>query len=366
MISRRQFGYTGLLGLGVEAGFGQKAAILGAVPAGTVWLNANENPEGPPEASRQAIVQAVAEAGRYSHRVFPALHAALAKSVGVEPEQVIPGAGSTEILHCALDAFTTARRPLITAWPTWEMTRDVTLAAGKPVVQVPLLKDWSADVERMIAEANKAGGGVIHLGNPNNPTSSVTAGKAVRWLAENLPANTVLLLDEAYVDFTDPESGVSGMSLVREEKNVVVTRTFSKLYGMAGLRVGFGCAPAGLIQKMQPFRNNVISVVSARAAMAAVELGAAFVAERRARRVAVRQAFCGWLEGMGIPYIPPQANFVLMHLQRDVSEVIPRMLEYGVVTGRRFEGVPDWLRLTMGTAEEMEKSQRALMRVLLV
>jgi len=152
-------------------------------------LNANENPDGPPDEVKQALSGAIAEAGRYNHRVFPSLNAALAKSVGLEPDQIIPGAGSTEVLHCALDAFTSAAHPLITAWPTWEMAQELTEAAGRVVVKVPLMKDWSADVERMCAEAKKAGGGVIHFGNPNNPTSSITAKSPTRWLAENLPAS---------------------------------------------------------------------------------------------------------------------------------------------------------------------------------
>src|SRR5260370_27886585 len=156
MISRRQLGYAALCGLTPEVAFSQHAAVQGEVPPGTVWLNANENPDGPPEAARHALFRAVAEAGRYNHRVFPSLDVALARSAGVETEQVMFGAGSTEVLHCALQAFTSNTSPLITAWPTWEMTRDVTLAAGKPVVQVPLTNTWSVDVERMAAEARKS------------------------------------------------------------------------------------------------------------------------------------------------------------------------------------------------------------------
>jgi histidinol-phosphate aminotransferase len=364
MITRRAFECGALLGLLPEIAFSQHAAVQGEVPPGTVWLNANENPDGPPEQSTDAIVHAIAEAGRYNHRVFPALHAALARSAGVETDQVMPGAGSTEVLHCALDAFTSATRPLITAWPTWEMTQDVTAAAGKPVIKVPLTKSWSADVERMADEARKSGG-VIHLGNPNNPTSSITPGQQVRWLADHLPPNTVLLIDEAYIQFTDPAEEISGMNLVREGKNVVVTHTFSKLYGMAGVRVGFGCAPAALLQKMQPFRNNVISILGARAAMAAAELGESFVDGRRTRQNRIRDQFCGWLDGCGVEYIPPRANFVLIHLGRDVREIIPRFLAEGVATGRRFEAMSDWLRVAVGTEAEMEKFKTAFRKIVL-
>jgi len=364
MISRRQFGYAALCGLAPELAFAQHAAVQGEVPPGTVWLNANENPDGPPDEVKQALSAAIAEAGRYNHRVFPSLNAALAKSAGVQPDQIIPGAGSTEVLHCALDAFTSAAHPLITAWPTWEMTQDLTEAAGRSVVRVPLMKDWSADVEHMCAEAKKAGGGVIHFGNPNNPTSSITAKSQTRWLAENLPTNTVLLIDEAYIQFADPSKIESGVNLVREGRNVIATRTFSKLYGMAGVRVGFGCAPAELVRRMQPFRNNVISILGARAAIAAVELGDSFVEERRMRRNRIRAEFCSWLDERGFRFIPPQGNFVLIDIQRDVKDAIPRMLAEGVVVGRRFAAVSGWMRVTMGTQQEMEKFKVAFKKVL--
>ena len=207
MISRRQFGTLSLAAAAPEIAFAQHAAVQGAVPVDTVWLNANENPEGPPPEAKEAISRAISEAGRYNHRAFPALHEMLAHLAGVETGQVMPGAGSTEVLHCALDAFTSSGRPLITAWPTWEMARDLVEAAGRRVVKVQLTKQWSADVERMAHEARQAGGGVIHLGNPNNPTSSVTPKGELRWLAEHLPPATVLLVDEAYIQFANPACG---------------------------------------------------------------------------------------------------------------------------------------------------------------
>ena len=156
----------------------------------------------------------------------------------------------------------------------------------------------------------------------------------------------------------------SALNYVREGRNVVVTRTFSKLYGMAGVRVGFGCAPASLIKRMQPFRNNVISILGARAAMGAVQLGEGFVAERRARRNRIRAQVCSWLDERGFPYIPPQGNFVLIDIRRDIADVIPRMLAEGVAVGRRFDTLDRWMRVAMGTQREMEKFQAAFQKVM--
>jgi histidinol-phosphate aminotransferase len=361
MMSRRRFGALSLAA--PEIAFAQHAAVQGAVPADTVWLNANENPEGPPAEAKEAISRAIGEAGRYNHRAFPALHEALAHLAGVKTEQVMPGAGSTEVLHCALDAFTSASKPLITAWPTWEMARDVVEAAGRRVIKVPLSKQWSADVERMAHEAKQAGGGVIHLGNPNNPTSSVTPKSESRWLAEHLPPSTVLLVDEAYIQFANPAEVETAVAYVREGRSVIATRTFSKLYGMAGVRVGYGCGPAELLKQMQPFRNNVISILGARAAMAAAQLGEEFVRARRAARNRIRAELCGWLERKGFRFIPPQANFVLIDIQRSMQEIIPRMLAEGVAVGRRFDSLDTWMRVAIGAEMEMEKFRMAFQKV---
>jgi histidinol-phosphate/aromatic aminotransferase/cobyric acid decarboxylase-like protein len=307
MMSRRQFGALSLAATVPEIAFAQHAAVPGAVPVDTVWLNANENPEGPPLEAKEAISRAIGEAGRYNHRAFP--------------------------------------------------------TAGRQVVKVQLTKQFSADVERMAHEARKAGGGVIHLGNPNNPTSSVTPKTELRWLAEHLPPATVLLVDEAYIQFANPAEVESAVAYVREGRNVIATRTFSKLYGMAGVRVGFGCGPTDLLKQMQPFRNNVISILGARAAMAAAQLGEEFVRARRAVRNRVRAELCGWLDRKELRYIPPQGNFVLIDIQRNVQEIIPRMLAEGVAVGRRFDSLDTWMRVAMGTDVEMEKFRMAFQKV---
>jgi histidinol-phosphate aminotransferase len=363
MMSRRRFGALSLAVAAPEIAFAQHAAVQGAVPADTVWLNANENPDGPAAEAKEAISRAISEAGRYNHRAFPALHEALAHLAVIETDQVMPGAGSTEVLHCALDAFTSASKPLITTWPTWEMARDVVEAAGRRVVKVQLTKQWSADVERMAYEAKQAGGGVIHLGNPNNPTSSVTPKSELRWLAEHLPPSTVLLVDEAYIQFANPIEVESAATYVREGRSVIATRTFSKLYGMAGVRVGFGCGRSDLLKQMQPFRNNVISILGARAAMAAVQLGDEFVRTRRAARNRPRAELCDWLDRKGLRYIPPQANFVLIDIRRNVQDIIPKMLVEGVAVGRRFDSLDTWMRVAIGTEMEMAKFRAVFQKV---
>ena len=173
----------------------------------------------------------------------------------------------------------------------------------------------------------------------------------------------VLLVDEAYIQFANPAEVESAVAYVKEGRGVIATRTFSKLYGMAGVRLGFGCGPAELLKQMQPFRNNVISILGARAAMAAAQLGEDLVKTRRAARNRGRAELCAWLDRRGFAYIPPQANFVLIDIRRSVQEIIPRMLNEGVAVGRRFDSLDTWMRVAIGTETEMEKFRMTFQKV---
>jgi histidinol-phosphate/aromatic aminotransferase/cobyric acid decarboxylase-like protein len=247
--------------------------------------------------------------------------------------------------------------------PTFEAPEYVTRAHGRPVIHVPLKPDYSADVRRMVDEAAKAGGGLIYVCNPNNPTSSITRKGDIDWLAANLPPESVALIDEAYIHFSDSPDLASAIPYVRQGKDVVVARTFSKIYGMAGLRVGFACAKPEFIQRMEPFRDSVISIVSARAARAAVEEGSALISGRRARTAALRGALCSWLRENGFRYIEPHANFLMIDVRKDVRQVLPGFFRKGVAPGRPFPALSNMLRVTLGTEAEMEKFRRVFLDV---
>ncbi len=367
MLTRRSFsrrlGFAGAVSLWTEAALAQRALVRGHFPPGTVWLNANENPDGPGAAAIEAMNKVVPHSWRYHYQEFGEFYARVARSEGLQAEQVLVGAGSTEILHAAIDVFTSPDRPLITLHPTFEMPEAVTRALGRPVLKVPLSPRHAADVKRMAEEAEKARGGLLYLCNPNNPTSTITRKNDLRWLVANLPPNTVLLVDEAYIHFSDDPELESALGFVRDGKDVIVVRTFSKIYGMAGLRVGFGCAKPEFIERMTPFRDNVVSVVSARAVAAALEEGGQFVSGRRARTRRIRGALCDWLREREIGYIEPNANFIMIDVRRDVRQVIPEMVRRGVAPGRPFPPLDTMLRVTIGTAEDMEKFKQVFMEV---
>jgi histidinol-phosphate aminotransferase len=359
MLTRR--GFASMIAAGLtEAAFAQRAAVPGAAPADTVWLNGNEFPEGPPKESIEVMARAIHESNRYHYQEFPAFYSSLAESQGLNADQILVGAGSSEILHAAVDAFTSPTLPLITPWPTYEAAPELAEFEGHRVIKTPLNAAHAFDVHRLAAEAEKAGGGLIYLCNPNNPTSTITTHDEVGWLVANLPKNTNLLVDEAYLHYATSPQVVSALPFVKEGKNVIVTRTFSKIYAMAGLRVGYAAAKPDLIARMAPYRNNVISFVSARAVLAALDLGPKFIEERRAKIDHTRTELCSWLETKGIRYIKPQANFVMIETGRKASEMQGLMLAKGVAIGRPFPALNTMIRVSIGTDAEMAKFRRVL------
>jgi histidinol-phosphate aminotransferase len=363
MFTRRAF--AGMIAAGLsEAAFAQRAAVPGIAPPDTVWINGNEFPEGPPQASIEAMAQVIGSSNRYHYQEFAAFYAALAASQGLDADQILVGAGSSEILHAAVETFTSATLPLITPQPTYEAVPELAKHKGVPLIETPLTFKMAADVHRLAAEADKARGGLIYLCNPNNPTSAVTSSDDIAWLVANLPPNTYVLVDEAYLHYATSPEASSAFQYVKEGKNVIVARTFSKIYGMAGLRVGYAAAPAELIQRMTPFRNNVVSIVSVRAVLAALQLGPKLLEERKAKIVHTRDELCAWLTGRKTGFIPPQANFVMIETGRDAKQMQVAMLAKGVAIGRPFPALNHMIRVSIGTDAEMAKFRQVFAEVM--
>jgi histidinol-phosphate/aromatic aminotransferase/cobyric acid decarboxylase-like protein len=267
------------------------------------------------------------------------------------------------MLHAAVDAFAAPDRPLIVMHPTFEGPAEVARGLGRPVIQVPLAQNYGADVRKLAEEAGKAHGGLVYMCNPNNPTSAVTPKGDVAWLVQNLPADTVLLIDEAYIHFGESPELETALPYVRQGKSVVVARTFSKIYGMAGLRAGFVCARPDLIERMRPFRNNVLSIVAMRAVLAALAESHTLVPERRATNARIRRDLCAWLRERDLAYIEPQANFVMIDVGRSAREFIGKMPRMGVAVGRPFPPLENMLRVTIGADQDMQRFREVFWRV---
>jgi len=330
----------------------------------TIWLDANEYPDGPPPSAVAAIVRSAAATGRYHFDEFGAFNEAIARSEQMRPDQILFGVGSGEIIDAAICAFTSHSRPMITAIPTYDVATDFAQSLGRKVVQLPMTEQWTFPVRELAEQAYRYKGGLIYICNPNNPTSSLTPQNDIDWLASNLPPNTTLLVDEAYIHFVEPTNVESAIKHVRHGRNVVVTRTFSKIYGMAGARVGFGCAKPDLVLAMQPFRDNVVPILGLRAATAALADRTTLILDRRANIARIRHDFCDWLEQKHIAYIKPQANFVLIDIERDVKTFSYEMFRRGVAVGRPFPSFDHMLRVTFGTDREMAKFRQVFEQVI--
>lgn len=349
--------------------FGESLVAANPAQAGTagkattVWLDSNENPAGPPASAIDAMVRGAPASWRYHFDEFDTFTQAIAQSERVTAQQVMFGVGSSEVIASAICAFATTSKPMITASPTYDIIVALTRSLGRPVIEVPLTPQWGYPVKELAAAAKQAGGGLIYLCNPNNPTGSLTSNADIHWLASNLPPDTVLFVDEAYLEFADPTLAESAIKYVREDKNVVIARTFSKIYGMAGVRSGFGCARADLIAAMNPFMDNVIPFVAVRASVAALQEKDRLIPERRKANARIRDQLCAWLDQRKVRYIPTHTNFVMIDVKRDVREFGTQMLRQGVAVGRPFPPLTNMLRVTLGNDENMQRFREAFSKV---
>jgi histidinol-phosphate aminotransferase len=365
MLTRRTFAASlAAARLFPEMAYAQRAAVSGAaLPKDMVWLNANENPAGPPAASLAAMRDALPSSGRYHYQEFGEIYATIARSEDLTPQQVVAGCGSTEVLHTAVEAFTSATKPLISVTPAYEMPIELARELGHPVVLVKLREDYTADVKKLAEEAVKAKGGLIYVCNPNNPTAAMVKSGEIDWLVANLPPNTTLLVDEAYIHFSESPDMNTAIPYVRQGKDVIVTRTFSKIYGMAGLRVGFAAARPEFIRRLKPLQINVIPYLSARAVVAALGDKENVLRERRTSLVKTRSELCGWLKERGVKYIEPHANFMMIDCGRNARELITKMPPLGVAPGRPFPPLDNMMRVTIVTDAEMAKFRDVFWKV---
>src|SRR6266545_5011279 len=350
-LSRRAFAQ--ILGAGAAAAALPVPRLFAVPPMkpGLVRLNANENPYGPSAAAIAAMRDAFSAASRYPDDEAEQLTADVAKLHGLSAEEVILGDGSSEILKLVAAAYTSPSRSVVIADPTFEAIVHYAKAAGADVVKVPLNAAYGHDLGKMAP----AGAGVVYVCNPNNPTGSITPKSALRSFLDSVPATTMVLVDEAYHHYAASDDYESVAPLVKSKPNLIVARTFSKIYGMAGLRAGYALANRDVIKKLDAQKSwdtmNVMALVAARASLA----DSGFVAEGRRRNHATRATVVQQLGAMGYKVIPSETNFVMIDIRRDVKPVIAGMRTHGVRVGRLFPALPHHLRVTVGTPEEMQR-----------
>jgi len=326
-----------------------------------IHIDANENPLGPSEAARKAMIDIVPRGGRYLFPMEMDLTETFAKMEGLDPECVMAFAGSSDPLHYTVLAFASKDRPLVIADPGYEAPIWAANAIGAPVIKVPLADpkgEAKHDVRAMLAAATNPG--VIYVCNPNNPTGTCTPRKDIEYLVGNAPKDTLILIDEAYIHLCEqPQS----LDFVKEGKNVIVLRTFSKLYGMAGIRMGFAIGRKDLVEKYRYFGDHPLPITAMAAAKASLE-DKNLVPTRRKIIGDVRTETLAWLKGQGYAATPSESNCFMVDVRRPGTQVMAAMAAKEIYIGRMWPVWPTQVRITVGTRDEMLAFRKAFTEVM--
>lgn len=328
-------------------------------------LGANENSAGLGPAARAAFADAVTEANRYPGRAAGDLEAALVALHRIDEASLLLTPGSGELLRAATLAFTGPSRPLVTAAPTFEAPARTAWRSGAETRAVPVTPDGRLDLDAMLAKAS--GAGLVYLCNPNNPTGGTVPAAAVTDFVARLGAvapDAHVLLDEAYHDYADEAGYATAVPLAMSDPRVLVTRTFSKVFGMAGLRVGYAVAQPVTLRALASHTSDGTSSGASLATAVAALGDTAHVAAERERNRAMRQFTRHRFEAAGFRVLPSAANFLMIDIRRDAGAFGSACRQHGIAVARPFPPLSTHLRLTIGTKAEMEEAVPALLQLL--
>jgi histidinol-phosphate aminotransferase len=326
------------------------AAAPPPAKADKVRLNYNESPYGPAAAAREAMQRGIATSGLYPYGHMYALAAQFAQQQGIGEDQVAVFAGSMAALRYAVLAFTGETRGLVMATPSYEVPRQAAESNKAPVKEVGLNADHAHDIPAMLAADLQAG--MLYLCNPNNPTGTLTPTDAIRQALANKPKGSVLVVDEAYIDFSDAPSVVSW---VKDHDDLLVLRTFSKIYGMAGARIGLAIGHPTLLERLAVFGGDNVpatsSLLGARASLDDVKL----LGQRKALNAQLRDETITWLKARGFTCTVSRANCFMIDVKQPAEQVIDKLAAHGVLIGRVWKNWPQWVRVTVGNKQDMAR-----------
>ena len=365
MLTRRSFFRTAGIGAAaVAAAPGFASELLAWAepprvpqPGGLILLNSNENPYGP-FPSVLAMGNPFQGVNRYPDHHSDVLTEKLAGLHKVDPSQVVTGCGSTEILRICANAFTGPGRKLITATPTFEAIGHYAKVIGTEITRVPLASNYSHDLGAMLRAAGPDTG-LVYICNPNNPTGNLTPRGDIEDFIGKLPRNTYVLLDEAYHDFVPatPEYA-SFLDHPMHDRRVIVARTFSKIYGLAGMRMGYGIAEKETAQQMQQHRlQDSLNIFVMRAALTALDDPAGH-RQAQQRNAADRDEFLRQAATRNLKTIPSATNFIMVNSNRPVQAVIDHFRRNNIAIGRPFPPLDTYARVSLGKPEEMKEFWR--------
>src|SRR5882724_9966083 len=351
---------SGILGESFFAASARTASLPhGPFPKDAVIIDATENPLGPCSVAREAIAEITGDSGRYSFWLTEDLGKRFAQQQGLKPEYVRAFPGSGEALHFSVLAFTSTSRSYVTADPGYEAGMHAAKISGARMVKTPLSSSFAHDVKAMLGAAPDAG--LFYVCTPNNPTGTLTPHADIEYLVEHKPKGSMVLVDEAYIHFSD---AITALDLVKADKDVVVLRTFSKIYGMAGLRCGLVIGRPDLVSKISSFSGwNSLPVTAVAAALTSLD-DATVVPERKRINAAVRGETFAWLDSKGYRYVSSVSNCFMLDAKRPAKEIIDAMAARNVFIGRAWPAWPTHVRITVGTKSEMDRFQTAYQEVM--
>jgi histidinol-phosphate/aromatic aminotransferase/cobyric acid decarboxylase-like protein len=339
-----------------ESALAQLSQVKGA-PPDAVMINANENPLGPCAEAAEAIHNVVGKGGRYMYGEADSLAEILAEQEGLKANYVQAFAGSSAPLHQAVLAFASPSKPFVMGNPGYEAGEKAAQFIGAKVVKVPLTKDYRHDVKAMAGVANA---GLIYVSSPNNPTGTLTPKEEIEWLVANKSDGSVVMIDEAYTHIAGTPFN---SDLVAADKDVIILRTFSKIYGMAGLRAGAALARPDLLEKIAPYSAGgmpVAAMVGAQASLKAKNV----VPQRRKIIQDVREDVLAFLDKHRFSYVPSVSNKFMVDVKRPGNDVVLALRKEKVYIGRVWEIWPTHVRVSVGTPEEMSKFKTAFLKVM--
>ncbi len=331
-----------------------------AMPPDAVRIGSNENPLGPCMEACEAIAKIAKHGGRYSpFNEQGDFIKAVSDVEGVKPNFIAPYAGSSDPLHRSVLAFTSPTKGLVMSDPGYESGAGTAKFVGVKITRVPLVKGtYAHDVKAMLAADPTAG--VYYICNPNNPTGTITKREDIEWLIANKNKDSIVLLDEAYIHFSEE---MPCSDLAAKEKDVVVLRTFSKAFGMAGIRCGMAMGRPDLLAKLRPYGAGMLPITGLVAGTASYK-AKALVAERRAINMTIREDVFGFLEKKNLKYIPSVSNKFMMEAGRPGAELTRALAQEKVFIGRTWPVWPTMVRVSIGTQPEMDKFKEALSKVM--
>jgi histidinol-phosphate aminotransferase len=315
----------------------------------------NENPYGPSEAVKKAMITAFKYDNRYGYPDGDLVQH-LATHHGIKPDNLLLGAGSGEILQVAGRAFLGGGRKVVGVTPTFTEVYEYAAGVRSESILLPLREDYGQDIGALVktTKNNHRDVGFVYVCTPNNPTGVVVTRQEIKRLLDGIPEDVPVLIDEAYHHYVDTPDYATSIPYILEGRPVIVTRTFSKIYGLAGMRLGYAIAPKPLIDRMRPHCTGSINALVKWAGVTA--LGDTVAAERvRTTTLQLRRKTTAELEGMGFKVLPSETNFFMVHIRRQVQPVIDEFRTRGVLVGRPFPPMLEHLRVSVGTPDEMTR-----------